>query len=277
MKELEYYITVFSSFLKDRNSKKNKDNFLKLCTNIFTNLGYKTEIEEYNDRLKSRNLIIGNSNAKTTIMAAYDVPNRLIINRPYYVNDMIKIKKTEANNMFAVLSILLVVIVLSSLLLYLTRFAGVYRYLLVVVIIILLYLLYRVLFSSSKTNYAMDGALSVIYAYADKVKDDNTKYCFVMCDNSSMNYWGIRLFLKKHKTNDPIIIDKLGSGEIIEIRSNGKKSSDVLSQKSTIIAKGRREGDSIIIDNVRNGKSSIINKKDLSIILEKIEKISKSK
>lgn len=277
MKELEYYITVFSSFLKDRNSRKDKDHFLELAVNIFTNLGYDANVEIYNDRLKTKNLIVGNPKAQNTIMAAYDVPNRLLINYPYLVNNSEKTKKLETTNVFIILFVIAIVIALSTLLFYLVSFLGPYRYVFVFVIIIILYVLYRYLFSCPKNNFAFDGPLSVLYAFADQERDKKEDYCFVLCDNASLNYWGIRLYLKKHGGKNIIILEKTSAGTVVEFRSDGHSNNDMIGRKVTFIAKGQKDKGEISIENTRNGKAPLISIDDLLTSIEKIKKVSKNK
>lgn len=277
MKELEYYITVFSSFLKDRNSRKDKDHFLELVTNIFANLGYDTNVEIYNDRLKTKNLIVGNPKAHNTIMAAYDVPNRLLINRPYFVNNSEKTKKLETTNVLIILFAIAMVVALSTMSFYLVSFLGPYRYVFILVIIIILYLLYRYLFSCPKNNFAFDGPLSILYAFADQERDKKEEYCFVLCDNSSLNYWGMRLYLKKHGGKNIMILEKTSIGDVVEFKSDGHSNDDMIGRKVTFIAKGQKDKNRVSIENIRNGKAPLISKDDLLTSIEIIKKISKNK
>ena len=153
MKELEYYISAFSIFLKNRHDKKDKDKCLELTTNIFGNLGYHTQIESYNDKLKTKNLIIGDiKNAKKVFLVAYDIPNRTLINKPYYVNNSEKAKSIDANNLFLTLALLLMVMVMAGILFYLAKLTGSYKFLLMIIVMLIMYLFYKFMFSSCKNN-----------------------------------------------------------------------------------------------------------------------------
>jgi len=296
-KELEYYLSAYAIFMHKRRLPSEKEQFLKNNVAIYTNAGHETKIELSSNNKDVRHIVVGDINkAKRVIMTSYDLTNRTILPSFYfYPMDLDKSKSYEVFNICLSLVILLAACVGSGFAFQLVANYGLAIKILVIAIcLVILYAVYKWIFSPCKNNLAQDYFLSLIYALADNVEGDDVAY--VLCDNSRVNYFGMRDYLSVHKDElknkeiivlselvsdkDLTILSKDGKDKFdgfITIKDNKKHNILKYINKGFMITGGNNVNDEVVIYNHRNNKTKPISIESLENLYKRLEKISKRK
>lgn len=296
-KELEYYLSAYAIFMRDRKLTSEKDKFLNNNVAIYTNTGHNATIECSNINKNVKHIVIGDINkAKKIIMTSYDAVNRTILpSFKFFPMDLDKSKTYEVLNLCLSLVILLSSCVLSALCFQAVSSKGtLIKVLAVAFILALMFLIYKWIFSACKINLSQDYFLSIIYALADNVEGDDVAY--VLCDNSRINYFGIRDYLKEHQSilNDKeiIILSELITGDslfainkkcnidkndFILLDDNNKHNILKYVNKGCLITGAYQINDEIVVFGHRNNTNYSIPVEKIKEIYKKIEKVSKKK
>lgn len=296
-KELEYYISAYAIFMHKRKLSSEKEKFINNNLAIYSNTGHNTLIETSSKNKNVKHIVVGDINkAKRVFITSYDVVNKTILpSFKFYPLDLDKSKTYEVLNLCLSLVILLTSCILSALCFQAVAAKGtLIKILTVIALLVLMFMIYKLVFSTCKINLSQDYFLSIIYALADNVEGDDNAY--VLCDNSRINYFGIRDYLKEHQdslnSKEIIVLSELITGDELFAISKGceinKKDFTVLSDnkkhnilkyinKGCLITGAHRINDEIVVFGHRNDKDCSISIEKIKEIYEKLEKVSKKK
>lgn len=286
-KEFEYYLSVFSFFLKNRSRSGEKKAFLEKAANLFGNTGHEIRLDEIEG---STVMEIGDvAKSRYIVMAAYDVPGRTVLPQfRYYPADLDKSKKYEVLNIALQILINLLtagigVMVLSRL----SQAKLIYRILAALGWMIVLYLVYVLTMGPVKDNVTRNNCLSLAYMLADS---DLPKVAYVLADRSSVNSLGMRKYIEKNADvladKKVFVLDSLGEGETFiigdgqlktelkQVKFDGRTHS-ILSylKNGYVIANGYQDGEAVYVRNHRNDKCQPVNVDILKKTCGKIRKL----